>query len=219
MRLKASEPTRGPRLYSEGWGSVPSVSAVLQLIEKSYLDRWRSRVGREESDRVLKNAQAFGTRLHVAAQQIAWGESAAVEPEIRPYGAAIQDFLNCHVREILGTEVKLVSKRLGFGGTADLYCVLKNGTRALIDWKSTTQLTRTHGHQLAAYALLAQAHGMNVNHRIGVRIWKDEPGRYSVRGYKDHAGDVKVFLSLVELWHALDRQKKDPLCNWAPPGT
>lgn len=198
---------------------MPSVSEVLKIMEKSYLDAWKKKVGREEADKVLKNASVFGTRLHAAAQQVAWGEDETVEPEIKPYAAAVRDFLDKHVSEIIGTEVEMVSRRLGFGGTADLYCRMRDGAYALVDWKSTAQLTKTHGHQLAAYALLARDRGWRVNRRIGVRIWKDQPGRYSVRPFKDHAGDVAVFLSLVDVWHALDRQKKDPLCNWTPPET
>jgi hypothetical protein len=45
------------------------------VIEKPYLDNWRHRVGREDADRVLRNAAEFGTKLHGAAQKVAWRAS------------------------------------------------------------------------------------------------------------------------------------------------
>ena len=42
------------------------------MIEKPYLDNWRHRVGREDADKVLRNAAEFGTKLHGAAQKVAW---------------------------------------------------------------------------------------------------------------------------------------------------
>jgi hypothetical protein len=40
------------------------------VIEKPYLDNWRHQVGREDADRVLRNAAEFGTKLHGAAQKV-----------------------------------------------------------------------------------------------------------------------------------------------------
>ena len=73
------------------------------MIEKPYLDNWRHRVGREDADKVLRNAAEFGTKLHGAAQKVAWREP--VEAEIEPYAAAVRAFLDKHVLEVLGTEV------------------------------------------------------------------------------------------------------------------
>ena len=58
---------------------------------------------------------------------------------------------------------------------------------------------------------------MKVQKRIAVRIKKDRPGEFAARSFSDHKGDVRVFRACLALWHALDRQKADPLCNWSPP--
>jgi len=68
------------------------------VIEKPYLDNWRHRVGREDADNVLRNAAEFGTKLHGAAQKVAWREP--VEAEIEPYAAAVRAFLDKHVLEV-----------------------------------------------------------------------------------------------------------------------
>ena len=168
------------------------------MIEKPYLDNWRYRVGREDADKVLQKAAEFGTKLHGAAQKVAWREP--VEAEIEPYAAAVRAFLDQHVLEVLGTEVELVNPNLRFGGTLDLYCQLKDGTYAVVDYKTTAQLTREHGLQLAAYALLCRKHGLRVNRRLAVRVKKNRPGEFSVRQFEDHQEDVQAFLGLLEFW-------------------
>ena len=168
------------------------------MIEKPYLDNWRHRVGQEDADKVLRNAAEFGTKLHGAAQKVAWREP--VEAEIEPYAAAVRAFLDKHVLEVLGTEVELVNPDLRFGGTLDLYCQLKDGTYAVVDYKTTAQLTREHGLQLAAYALLCRKHGLRVNRRLAVRVKKNRPGEFYVRQFEDHQEDVQAFLGLLEFW-------------------
>jgi hypothetical protein len=121
---------------------------------------------------VLRNAAEFGTKLHGAAQKVAWREP--VEAEIEPYAAAVRAFLDKHVLEVLGTEVELVNPDLRFGGTLDLYCQLKDGTYAVVDYKTTAQLA--------------------------VRVKKNRPGEFSVRQFEDHQEDVQAFLGLLEFW-------------------
>jgi predicted RecB family nuclease len=115
-----------------------------------------------------------------------------VEAEIEPYAAAVRAFLDKHVLEVLGTELELVNPDLRFGGTVDLYCQLKDGTYAVVDYKTTAQLTREHGLQLAPYALLCRKHGLRVNRRLAVRVKKNRPGEYSVRQFEDHQEDAQA---------------------------
>lgn len=196
----------GLRLYQHGRGLFPSVTEVLKVIEKPYIENWRRRVGREDADKVLLEASVFGTRLHAAAVVVAKGHhdgfctTYEVDPELVPWVEAVQRFLDQHVSEVLGTEVELVSPTLKFGGTVDLYCRLKDGTYAVVDYKTTAQLTREHGLQLAAYGLLCRKNDLKVNKRFAVRIKKDRPGEFYVRRYKDDADDVEAFLALLSFW-------------------
>lgn len=207
----------GPKTYVMQGATLPSVTAILAVTEKRYLDSWRHKVGRAEADAVTQRAAVFGTALHVVAQRIAKGEPVKVDAEMEPFADAVRLFLDAHVKEVLGTEIAMVSRTQGFGGTADMHCILLDGSYALIDWKTSKQLTKSHGHQLAAYALLARERDMKVHKRIAVKIDKQRPGKFHARSFADHTGDVRVFRACLGLWHALDRQKTDPLCNWAPP--
>jgi hypothetical protein len=110
----------------------------------------------------------------------------------------------------------MASRRQGFGGQMDMYCELHDGAKAIVDWKTTRQLSKTVGRQLAGYGLLCLEKGWPVDKRIGVRICKDKPGEFRARSYADHKGDVRVIRAAVELWWALDAQKRDPLPAWTP---
>lgn len=198
MRLKRTRPA-GPRLYTKGARAYPSVTEILKLVENRHLEAWRHRVGRMEADRVGRDAKAFGSRVHLAAQSVAWGED-VLAPEMAPYVNAIREFLDGHVLEVLGTEVELVSEKHLFGGTLDLYCQLKDGSYAVVDYKTSSALTREYGLQTAAYGLLCQEHGMTVNKRLVVRVKKEQPGAWHCRRYKDHAEDLEAFLSLRNFW-------------------
>lgn len=184
------------------------MTEVLGVIPKTHYAFWRRRVGTTEADAKTLQAQTFGTHVHAVAARIARDESERVfVPEMFPYEEAIRDFMRMHVAEAIVVERALVSERHRFGGTLDLYCRLTDGSYAVVDYKTTTSLTREHGLQVAAYALLCREQGWPVNKRMVVRIKKDAPGRFYARVYGDHRGDVEAFLALKTYWHWLHRSK------------
>lgn len=196
------KPGPGYRSYNTGRGLVPSVTEILKVVEKPHIDAWRRRAGKEQAERVLRNATVFGTRLHAAAHLIALNRDPEVEADLRPYARAVRRFFSSNVAEVLACEFEIVSReeKQGFGGTLDLYCRLADGAYAIVDFKTTSQLTREHGLQLAGYALLAREHGFRVNRRIAVRIKKEKPGAYYIRRYNEHAADVEAFRACKVLW-------------------
>ena len=123
----------GMRLHQSGQGLFPSVTEVLKITQAPYIENWRRRVGWEDADRALESATLFGKRLHVAAEHVAWGRYDEVDRDLRPYARAVRRFLDEHVEDVLETELELVSPRLRFGGTLDLYCRLKDSALAVVD--------------------------------------------------------------------------------------
>jgi hypothetical protein len=188
------------RLYQSGKALFPSVTEVLKITQSPYIEQWWRRVGQEDANRVLESATRFGKRLHVAAEHVAWGRWDEVDEDLRPYARAVRRFIDEHLEAVLETELELVSPRLRFGGTLDLYCRLKDGALAVVDYKTGPALTREHGLQLAAYALLCREAGMTVNRRLGVRIKRDKPGEFYVRHYDNDEQDVRAFLGLLDFW-------------------
>lgn len=186
---------------------MPSVTEVLKVVEKRHLETWRARVGRKEADLVSQAATSLGTKVHTVAQAVAWDRDYKFSPVMEPFAGAIRDFLNAHVKEVIQTELSLVSQRERVGGTLDLYCRLHDDTLAVIDYKTSAQLTREHGLQLALYALLLRDNGYPVNKRICVRIRKDKPGAFYARSYANHVEDVSGARACVELWHWMHSRK------------
>lgn len=199
MRIKATR-GKGPRLYNAGRGLVPSVTEVLSSVEKRYLEAWRHRVGTKVADAQVRDAQAFGTKLHSAAQRVAWGEFDKVDEDMKPYAEAVRQWIRENVADVMGTEMDFASVEQRFGGTLDLYCRLKDGSMAVVDWKTSASLNREMGLQLAAYALLCREHGLTINKRLVVRIKKEAPGKFYARHYEDHARDVQGFRGLLDYW-------------------
>lgn len=198
------------KLYKSpaGRGIFPSVTEILKVIEKPYYNRWRHRVGEKEAARIMADAATFGSRLHKVAELVACKQERSVEPDMQPYAAAVREFLDLYILDVLGTELEIVSPKLGFGGTIDLYGQMLDGSYVVVDFKSTGQLTREHGLQVSAYALLLQDAGMRINKRIVVRVKRDKPGTWYARNYSNHAEDVRAFLACKELWYW---QKKNQL--------
>jgi predicted RecB family nuclease len=200
----------GMRMY----GLHPSVTTVLKVMERPFFADWWQKEG-EKADEKMHKAQAHGTAIHKIAEGIALSKPMELTPEMDPHAQAIRDFLDKHVAEVLGTEIEMVSETRGFGGTADLYCRLKGGALAVVDYKTTLSLTRTHGVQLAGYALLLKDNGFPVQKRMAVRVKKEAgaEGKFYARDYPDHKEDVEAFLACLRLWNWENKRKLKKLAE------
>jgi hypothetical protein len=194
------------RLYR---GIYPSVTTILKVMDRPFFADWRKKVGEGTADEKIYKAQVHGTLIHKIAENVALGKPMDLPPEMEPHAQAIQDFLDKHVDEVLGTEMELVSEKRGYGGTTDLYCRLRSGSLAVVDYKTTLALQRVHGVQLAGYALLLKDNGFPVQKRMAVRIKKEAgaEGKYYARNYPDHQDDIEAFLSALALWHWENKAK------------
>lgn len=188
---------------------MPSVTEVLSVVNRGHwMMAWKNRVGEAEANRVMQEAQVHGTKIHTLAERLAHDREAKVQRGMEPFADAIREFLDTHVRQVLHTELSLASAEQGFGGTLDLYCVLSDNSYAVVDFKTSSGgLTREHGLQVAAYAMLLREHGFEVNRRLVVRIKKDVPGKWYARSYRDHREDIEAFKAAVVLWRWLYRNK------------
>ena len=79
-----------------------------------------------------------------------------IDEDLRPFVDHYITWFHDNIKEIISTEQTLVSPQ-GYAGTADLYAIMKDGKRALLDYK--TQGVKERGpnfydswaYQLAAY--------------------------------------------------------------------
>ena len=200
----------GPRLYKGRGFAVPSVTEVLRVTEGNWINSYIARVGRKEADRAMYEAKVLGTKVHALAERLAHDRGHEPEPGMEGFAAAIREFLAAHVREVLDTEISMVSRAMGFGGTADLYCRLMDNSLAVCDFKTSAGgLTRINGLQLSGYALLLKESGRTVNKRICVRLHKDpaKVGKWYARNYANHREDTNAFRAAVTLWWFLHGSK------------
>lgn len=195
---------------------MPSVTEIMQVAERWDMQRWIAKVGKAEADRVGQEAKVLGTKVHstAEAEASAFNKGSAVYhlEEMQPFANAVRGFLEEWVSEVIHTELSLASERLRFGGTMDLYCRLKDDSYAICDYKTSSNgISRNHGMQLCAYGLLLRENGYSVNRRLGVRLRKDSPGKWSVREFENHQEDYEGWMGTVALWHWQNARKMEKL--------
>lgn len=149
------------------------------------LDRY---AGLEHVDpEVLRRAAQFGTHVHAAChlyneERLDW---AKLDPPLVPYVRGWVRFLEDVGGVVLGSEVRVLSRRHGFCGTLDARVAWGRSTR-LVDIKSTSSVPRTVGPQTAAYAeAWHEMTGQRIRDRYVVHLTgRDDPG-YSLTALKD----------------------------------
>lgn len=181
---------------------LPSVTTVLGVIRRPYLERWRGELGNVEADRVLNEAGTLGTNIHDICQAInlrqPWeAPDKATEAMARAYEA----WYNQTVKTVIAVEKVVVSTKYGYAGRLDFLAKLK-GDRlpTLIDIKTTKRVYRDIPLQLAAYMYGLEELGRPVARRLVVHISKEEPGKLHTYEYTEHKDHFLKFLYALELW-------------------
>jgi hypothetical protein len=210
----------------------PSVTTILNMLEKSGLAKWRGSVGNIEADRISLEATTHGTAIHSLVeivnrgnrQQLGPLERAIIDPYVR--------WFDENVSACLAAEKLLSSRQWKFAGTTDaIMLMLADEATAIVDFKtSKTDLAqREWALQTAAYALAAEEEEIEATRRIIVRIPKSEPGSLYVTEFPvdELLDDQRAFLAVLRVfqWHAKRgpvRRAPGPRINFArrtPPAT
>ena len=207
MRIvEDNKDTLGLRWYG---ADKPSVTTVLDVIVKPYLDKWKREKGEIEAKRISGEATALGTRVHTIFERVARGQpvpyqkhsSFGIEDHER-YVQAAHAFLDEYVDRVLATELSIEGNVNQFGGTCDLYALLKTGEYAIFDFKTSKRLSDEVPLQTWAYAALLMETGRRVDRRFAVQIFKTpgKVGTYSVKEYTEHDDDRRGFLGALNLF-------------------
>ena len=137
---------------------LPSVTTILDILDKPGLNRWKMRVGPEEAERVGAETSAEGARIHdlIAQWIIVYMNKEYVRPletpgddwEVAAEQAGIfeEDFYmlqptlewlqeNVSRDHPVMSELSLVHQ-MGYAGTIDIACNDTDGNRMLIDMKT-----------------------------------------------------------------------------------
>ena len=137
---------------------LPSVTTILDILDKPGLNRWKMMVGPEEAERVGAETSAEGARIHDLISQwiIVYMNKEYVRPletpgddwEVAAEQAGIfeEDFYMLQptlewLQENVSREHPVMSEislthPMGYAGTIDIACNDKDGNRMLIDMKT-----------------------------------------------------------------------------------
>jgi hypothetical protein len=150
---------------------VPSVTTYLDVLPNIQLDIWRDKVGAEAADKVANEAAKSGTKVHNVIEQISidlldkgYSEYSWLDEFGNKTLTAYEwemvlkfvDFYENFVDSIISTEQKLISQTLFVAGTVDLLCTLKDGRTALIDHKTSNNLSDKFSVQTWVYKQMVE---------------------------------------------------------------
>ena len=152
----------GPRIYRTPEGEeYPSVTSVFEVLDHSYLDRWRERVGIVEAERISKEATDNGTKIHSMCEDYLNNafDASKYNPMMLDAFIPLAQELSDHVENVHSTELMMYSDRLRVAGTTDLIAEY-DGVRSIIDFKTARRAKRrsdipSYFMQGAAYAAMA----------------------------------------------------------------
>lgn len=139
-----AETTENGRFYTTPGGKkYPSVTTVLGAgSDKSWLDKWKARVGEEEAAKILAQAGRRGTAVHDLAEKYLLNDPHYKKGHM-PVNVAsfnnLKPFLDENIGLVAGLELPLYSDFLRVAGRSD--CIAKwCGIWSIVDFKTSRKV-------------------------------------------------------------------------------
>ncbi len=133
------------RVYHAPKGTYPSVTSVLyHIINKSNIEAWRARVGKEKADKITHKAAKRGTSVHHIIEKYLRGDENYLEGAMSDHKELVFAGLSQideRIDNIRGIELGMWSDDLKIAGTTDLVADYE-GELAVIDWKTATYIKK-----------------------------------------------------------------------------
>jgi len=151
----------GTRVYEIEGARLPSVTTILSATaDKSFLKKWKDRVGEKEAERIKNHASNRGTLVHKFMEHHILGtgydDLTQLGQQAKAMAGKIIEVGLTPVEEYFGSEVMLKYNGL-FAGSCDLVCK-HDGFETVVDFKNSTRPKRDewvidYKLQCAMYAL------------------------------------------------------------------
>jgi len=193
-----------------GGVTIPSVTTVINCLDKPGLCTWYGKHGTAECNRIKNESAVFGTNVHslietyLSDKEVGGAVIEATLEEVKCFESFREWYKTYGLSPVsMEPEDAVISKRYNFQGTWD-FIGRKDNELLVADWKTSNQLYDTVGLQLAAYA---QLYGENqgwtdeqvwqrIPHGLAVRI--DKKTTYvQAKWYTDLKFYFDVFKSLL----------------------
>lgn len=165
-----NDETEGRRYLTPDGKKYPSMTTVLSVRAKDYLEEWRKRVGDVEADRICHHGVTRGSALHLLAEKHINNEVVDLKKEmphvIQSFGV-VRKILDEHVDRIIAQEVALFSHYLKVAGRADLIAYY-DGVLSIIDFK-TSKSVKTE-KDIEDYFIQETGYAIMFEERTGIPI-------------------------------------------------
>ncbi len=161
--------TEKGRYYDTPEGKYPSVTTVLNAYQnKEYLERWRTRIGDAEANRITEQAKRRGNAIHKMAELYLkndprWNKDVSIinmESFLQ-----IKPWLDSYVECVYGCEIPLYSRKLHVAGTTDSVVTWK-GKNSILDFKTSKRPVSDTSDKLRFYKLQATIYAMMIQPRL-----------------------------------------------------
>lgn len=191
---------------------APSVTQVLGIIDKPFLQKWRGKLGNAECDRIVRESQETGHLVHEAIESYFRGEDI---PELPQKEAKMFALLKGWALESRFTptelELHVKSEKYGYHGTMDAIGKFDDGVLLIGDWKTSSSINHEYGAQLAAYAqAYKEETGTEVTEGFIVRVDKKEDAKVplEVKRFTDLPKYFEAFLACLDVWRFVNKRGK-----------
>jgi Domain of unknown function DUF83 len=192
----------------------PSVSEVLALRPKPWLEKWKEKWGVLAARKTVY-ASRIGTDFHDGAEKLSKHEDVAY-PSNRRLGTMlerIEGWIKAEGFEPVRTEYHVVSFVHRYHGTLDAVGTLARygGTPVIIDYKSSSAIYDDMAEQLAAYAeAYFEATGIRIKRGLIVHVSKDKPHHtLTVKEYRLGKRLFNRFLKKLEEYKDAEAAKSE----------
>lgn len=175
-----SQDTPDGRIYTNrGTGDrFWSVTTMLGMTsDKTWLEEWRERIGRQEAEEETRRCCDRGDKIHLACelytQNRPLSEQLEAAGEYRSMFYQLRGSINTHVGDVLAAEIPVFSNVMRVGGRFDLLAEWR-GEICLIDYKGSNHLKTSLGIedykiQLCCYSYaLEETYGIRVDKFVNI---------------------------------------------------
>jgi predicted RecB family nuclease len=193
-----------------------SVTSIVSVVRKPYLEYWRGELGNEKADQIKEEAAQIGSRLHDWCLQInsAFSTNGKVDVQLYrnapPLVTQYINWLNKAVSEVKLYESVVVSRTYRYAGRLDLVAKLAGDkTYSVIDIKTSNQVWPEYGMQLAAYQHALKEQGIIAERLLIVHLDKNT-NKLSVREFDDPDRCFRAFLAALVLFDYMGYSSQKP---------
>lgn len=162
----------GKRYYVLDDGTkLKSVTTVLsEKSDKTFLENWKKRIGKEESQKIVAQANRRGTSIHSLAERYLMNEENYIDNEM-PVNVdtfnQLKPYLDKYVDIIYGLELPLFSKILKTAGRTDLVAKYM-GVNSIVDFKTSKKIKKEEWIQ--NYFMQATVYSMMFEYHYKIKI-------------------------------------------------